>query len=213
MSALTFFRPPENCFGEVLLAVWAFWKVICPLLPWHLWVLLSLKVAVFGIIMCRCTSYMSLPCLPGLLTFANCKLGLFIYAWDFPLKARAFTFNARSDLPLWHTGWKAQAGTCTRLPWWQERGTHFAKVSVTKKATYTLTECYKFTTWVDLPLHPHLKLLPELQVDIIHLGNGNVVILALFLVQQLVPEKRYRGSHHKPTILTGGRGEYSVHST
>lgn len=40
------------------------------------------------------------------------------------------------------------------------------------------------------PSRPHLKLLPELQVDVIHLGNGNVVILSLFLVQQLVPERK-----------------------
>ncbi len=44
-------------------------------------------------------------------------------------------------------------------------------------------------------LCPHLKLLPELQVDVVHLGNGNVVILSLLLVQQFVPmrEKMEKG--------------------
>lgn len=36
---------------------------------------------------------------------------------------------------------------------------------------------------------PHLKLLSELQVDVVHLGDGNVVVLSLLLVQQLVPER------------------------
>lgn len=43
--------------------------------------------------------------------------------------------------------------------------------------------------WVDLALRPHLKLLPELQVDVVHLRDGNVVVLSLLLVQQLVPER------------------------
>lgn len=34
---------------------------------------------------------------------------------------------------------------------------------------------------------PHLELLPQLQVHVVHLGDGNVVVLPLLLAQQLVP--------------------------
>lgn len=131
---VTFFRPHKTSFERFFRGLTSL-KSSLPFIAlgpldavrscfhWQWWVL--------WIIMCSRTSYIRLPgtCLP----FANCKLVLFMYAWDFPLKARAFTFNARSNLPLWHTGWKAQVGTWTGLPWWQERGTHFADVSVTKK--------------------------------------------------------------------------------
>lgn len=48
-------------------------------------------------------------------------------------------------------------------------------------------------------LHPHLKLLSKLQVDIIHLRDGDIVILALLLVQQLVPdgERKIRWDDNK----------------
>lgn len=36
-------------------------------------------------------------------------------------------------------------------------------------------------------LPPHLELLPQLQVHVVHLGDGNVVVLSLLLAQQLVP--------------------------
>lgn len=45
-------------------------------------------------------------------------------------------------------------------------------------------------------LRPHLKLLPELQVDVVHLGDGNVVVLSLLLVQQLVPERDKNNVHY-----------------
>lgn len=44
---------------------------------------------------------------------------------------------------------------------------------------------------------PHLKLLPQLQVDVIHLRDGNVVVLPLLLAEQLIPgtlEKHREGA-------------------
>lgn len=63
-----------------------------------------------------------------------------------------------------------------------ERGMRFVKVSVYN--TTCVIECYKSSLFC-----PHLKLLSELQVDVVHLGDGDVVILSLLLVQQLVPER------------------------
>lgn len=34
---------------------------------------------------------------------------------------------------------------------------------------------------------PHLELLPQLQVHVVHLRDGNVVVLPLLLAEQLVP--------------------------
>lgn len=160
-----------------------FWKAICPLLPWHLWML---AIAVFidigwralWILMCSSTPLHL--ALRNSLTFAHCEAALFMYAWDFPFKSQSF------QSPLWHKGWNIQAGTRTRLPWWQEGGSRFAKLNVTKKAYSRFS--YVVTTRYRLTLSPHLKLLSELQVDAVHLGNGNVVIFSLLLAQQLVPE-------------------------
>lgn len=35
----------------------------------------------------------------------------------------------------------------------------------------------------------HLKLLSKLQIDIVHLGNRNIVVFSFLLVQQLVPKR------------------------
>lgn len=34
---------------------------------------------------------------------------------------------------------------------------------------------------------PHLELLPQLQVHVVHLRDGNVVVLPLLLAEQLIP--------------------------
>lgn len=55
--------------------------------------------------------------------------------------------------------------------------------------------------------NPHLKLLSELQVDAVHLGNGDVVIFPFLLAQQLVPKvKKNKG----PNILIYVTGNSSL---
>lgn len=70
----------------------SFWKAICPLLPWHLWML---SIAVFidigwralWILMCSSTPLHLAP--RNSLTFAHCEAALFMYAWDFHFKSQS----------------------------------------------------------------------------------------------------------------------------
>lgn len=70
----------------------SFWKAICPLLPWHLWML---SMAVFidigwwalWILMRSSTPLHLAP--RNSLTFAHCEAALFMYAWDFPFKSQS----------------------------------------------------------------------------------------------------------------------------
>lgn len=94
-----------------------------------------------------------------------------------------------NDLPLRRTGWKAQVGT--GWGYHGDRDTHFVKMSAYKynRHVWQRKSSYAFIR-VRNRAAPHLKLLSELKVDIIHLGNGNIVVLSLFLVQQLVPDSK-----------------------
>lgn len=72
----------------------------------------------------------------------------------------------------------------TRLPWRPESGEHaFSRASVLK----THLRCHQMVQIQEAHLTPHLELLPQLQVHVVNLGDGNVVVLPLLLAQQLVP--------------------------
>lgn len=65
----------------------------------------------------------------------------------------------------------------------REREHAFSRASVLK----THLRCHQMVQIQEAHLPPHLELLPQLQVHVVHLGDGNVVVLPLLLAQQLVP--------------------------
>lgn len=84
------------------------------------------------------------------------------------------------------------SGTGRLLLWWQERGTYTVKASKwamdvwKRKSTVPITQCCGFIARL---LAPHLEFLSELQVDVVHLWDWNIVIFSLLLVQHLVPDR------------------------
>lgn len=86
--------------------------------------------------------------------------------------AFALLMQGERDLPLWQ--WRT-------VPGYHGDGKEEVSGTTTKK-TSGFIEFYDFS-W------PHLKLLPELQVGVVHLRDRDIVILSLLLVQQLVPDR------------------------
>lgn len=109
----------------------------------------------------------------------------------------------RSHLPLGHTQGE-------KHKWEQGRGYHGDRreehillgwVSATKKTCWKRL-CSVLPDSLTLsPACPHLKLLPELLVDVVHFRDGDVVILSLLLVQQLEPGEWERETHFALSFL------------
>lgn len=142
--------------------MWASWVIIC---------------------VCTCTSYITLTVRNS---FVHCKLVLYTYG-DFPLKIKSIHFNAR-------TKWSPTLARRVKSTSGEED--EVTMVTGGKKWMSTIHMCacvteksYLWLYWIHDLSWPHLKLLSELQVDVVHLGDGNVVIFSLLLVQQLVPER------------------------